>query len=343
MTHCRLSRAAAALAALACLAGPARAQVPVYNPYINPYYNPYSTGGVLTGAANLVDAQGNFQIQTEQARIAREQANQAKLDTQRKTFDQMNYERANTTTFAEEMEISASATVRRMLTDSPTPEILSGNTLNTLSAFVRRMADQGVFGPVIPLDPGAVKMLNLAPPGGILTNPGLGMVSNWDNAPWPLSLFDARKELDPLVRQVIYEVKERNLNPKTFEFARKRVRSYQDNLYKLLTPGKVDTAAYMEASTFLTNLDNSLNQLRQPDAFKFFTNDFVARGSNVLELAMFVTGNGLKFIPATPGHETAYIATHRATVSYIRAAQGTSQFATQIGDPSQFGKFGGKN
>ena len=66
-------------------------------------------------------------------------------------------------------------------------------------------------------------------------------------------------------------------------------------------------------------------------------------GDNVLDLAMYVTGNGLKFTAATPGHESAYVATHRATVSYIRGAQGTSTFVTRIGDPSQFGKFGGKN
>jgi hypothetical protein len=336
-----------ALAALAALAGPARAQFVV--PHFAPIYNPYwwttglGVGGALSGAADLTNAAGNFQIQTEQARIAREQANQAKLDTQRMTFDQMNYERANTKTRAEEMERITSATVRRMLTEASTPEILSGTTLNTLSDFIRRLTDQSVFGPLVALDPNMVRMLQLAPPGGTIVNPGLGMVANWDNAPWPLSLFDARKEIDPLVSAVIDQVKMRELNPKTFEQARNKVRSYRANLYRLLAPGKVDTGGYFEASTFLTNLDNSLSLLRQPDAYKYFAGDYVAKGDNVLDLVLFVTSKGLKFVPALPQHGSAYIVTHRAMVSYIRGAQGTQSFLTQIGDPKRFGKFGGNN
>jgi hypothetical protein len=341
--------AALALAALALPAPAARAQVPTYTPPVNPYYPPYTPpwgvgrGATLSGAANLVDAQGNFQIQTEQARIAREQANQAKLDTQRKTFDQMNYEKSNTPTRAEGMRAQASATVQRILTEAPVPEILSGNTINTLSTFIRRMVDQGVTGPLIPLEPSMVSQLNVSPPQGALTNPGLGIVGDWDNAPWPLSLYDARKDIDPLVRAVIYQAKNRDLNPKTYDQARRKIKSYQDNLYKMLTPGKVDTAGYIEAGTFLNDLDRSLSQLRQPDAYKFFAGDFVAKGNNVLELAMFLTGQGLKVTKATPGRDQAYIAVHNATVSYVRAAQSTSSFMTQIGDPSTLGRFGQKN
>jgi hypothetical protein len=350
MKTLRLPRTAVALVVLVFLAGPAGAQynVPRYNPGFFPGVVAapgafIGSGGTLSGAADLTNAAGNFQIQTEQARIAREQANQAKLDTQRQTFDQMNYERSNTKTRAEEMERITAATVRRMLTEASTPEILTGATLNTLTTFIRRLTDQSVMGPNIPLDPNVVQQLNLAPPGGTVINPGLGMVGDWDNAPWPLSLFEARKKIDPAVREVISQVRMRELNPKTYDQTRKLVRSYLDNLYKLLTPGKVDTGAYLEASTFLTNLDTSLVAIRQPNAYQFFAGDYRAKGNNVLELAMFVTNTGLKFIPARPGQESAYVATHRATVSYIRGAEGTQSFLTRIGDPKQFGKFGGNN
>jgi hypothetical protein len=350
MKNLRLPRTAVTLMVLVFLAGPAGAQynVPRYNPGFFPGVVAapgafIGSGGTLSGAADLTNAQGNFQIQTEQARIAREQANQAKLDTQRQTFDQMNYERENTKTRAEEMERITSATVRRMLTEASTPEILSAATLNEFSDFIRRLTDQSVMGPLVALDPNMVKMLQVAPPGGTIVNTGLGMTANWDNAPWPLSLFDARKDIDPLVRAVIYQAKNRDLNPKTYDQARRKVQSYQDNLYKLLTPGKVDTGAYLEASTFLTNLQNSLSLLRQPDAYKYFAGDYVAKGNNVLDLVLFVTGNGLRFIAARPEHGSAYIATHRAMVSYIRGAQGTQSFMTQIGDPKKFGKFGGNN
>jgi hypothetical protein len=344
----RLTRAALALAALTCLAGPARAQGPAPVPSYYPGYNPYyqsglGVGGALTGAANLTNAAGNYQIQTEQARIAQQQYEQSRLQTQRMTFDQMNYERENTKTRAEEMERITSATVRRMLTEAPTQEILLGTTLNEFSKFIRRLTDQSVFGPMVALEPSQVSQLEVAPPGGTIINSGLGMVANWDNAPWPLSLYNAKKDIDPLVRAVIYKARARDLDPKTYDQCKRKIQSYQDNLYKMLTPGKVDSGGYFEASTFLTSLDNSLSLLRQPDAYKYFAGDYVAKGGNVLDLVLYVTGNGLKFIPARPEHGSAYISTHYAMVSYIRGAEGTQSFMTKIGNPKDFGKFGGNN
>src|SRR6476659_8432527 len=76
----------------------ARAQYPY------PYgYNPGRAGGYLYGSASVINAQGNYTNQMEQARILREQANQAKLDTKRKTFDEMQYEKSNTPTQLEVM------------------------------------------------------------------------------------------------------------------------------------------------------------------------------------------------------------------------------------------------
>src|SRR4051794_38399794 len=71
------------------------------NPYVNPY-NPYYSGGVgnaLHGAADLTRAQGDVLSQTESARLLREQSTQMKIDTKKKAFDEMLYEKANTPTY----------------------------------------------------------------------------------------------------------------------------------------------------------------------------------------------------------------------------------------------------
>src|SRR5262249_46936511 len=58
-----------------------------YSNFNNPYYwNPYSGGYSYTDAANL-QAYGQLGLTQEQARILREQANQAKLDTRKKYVD----------------------------------------------------------------------------------------------------------------------------------------------------------------------------------------------------------------------------------------------------------------
>ena len=66
-----------------------------YNPYINPYFTPnLGGGGVLYGEAALLNSYATVVTSQEQARILREQALQAKIDTARKRFDFDLYVRA---------------------------------------------------------------------------------------------------------------------------------------------------------------------------------------------------------------------------------------------------------
>src|ERR1700704_3752349 len=78
----------AAVCWLTLLLGPSstgQAQYPYPPPPYNYYYSPGGwRGNALTGAANVVSATGDLYVQQEQARIQREKANQAKLDTKRK-------------------------------------------------------------------------------------------------------------------------------------------------------------------------------------------------------------------------------------------------------------------
>src|SRR4051794_6744860 len=93
---------------LACLlgglltpgAGRAQSYLP-YGPYA-PYGNQYrGAGGQLHGYSDMLNAVGNLTIDQEKARVERETANQAKLDTRKKALDQMLYEKAYTPTSVE--------------------------------------------------------------------------------------------------------------------------------------------------------------------------------------------------------------------------------------------------
>src|SRR6516164_1520848 len=103
----RFALFAAAASALFFGAGVANAQYYPYGPGVPPPpggpttvvapgygFFPYA-GGYWNGQAAMLDAYGNLGVSQEQARIMREQANQAKLDTKKKTIDFMGYERAN--------------------------------------------------------------------------------------------------------------------------------------------------------------------------------------------------------------------------------------------------------
>src|SRR3954451_20057240 len=88
---------------LALAPGESRAQYAVPNPYVNPYaVNPYGgVGGYAAGQAQVIQSTGQLLVDQEQARIERQKADQAKIDTQKKAFDEAMYEKALTPTHTE--------------------------------------------------------------------------------------------------------------------------------------------------------------------------------------------------------------------------------------------------
>src|SRR5262249_53309293 len=67
------------------------APTPLYPYYPGYYYDPYA--GYLSGAADVINAQGQFMVSTQQAYLQREQVRQARLDNRRRAFDEYLYER----------------------------------------------------------------------------------------------------------------------------------------------------------------------------------------------------------------------------------------------------------
>ena len=108
---------------LATCAGDAAAQN-VYQPrgtpypYPNPYgggFYPGRVGGALYGQADVMRASGEVMIQQEQARIEREKANQEKLVTKQKSFEQMMWEKANRATLTENLKYESQLSLARMM------------------------------------------------------------------------------------------------------------------------------------------------------------------------------------------------------------------------------------
>jgi hypothetical protein len=76
---------------------------------------------------------------------------------------------------------------------------------------------------------------------------------------------------------------------------------------------------YIEANTFINNLNDAIKALRQPDAGNYFTGKYALKARTVPELVDFMTAHGLQFAQATPGDEAAYAALQEALASYDRA------------------------
>ena len=76
---------------------------------------------------------------------------------------------------------------------------------------------------------------------------------------------------------------------------------------------------YIEANTFINNLNDAIKALQQPDAGNYFTGKYALKAKTVPELVNFMTAQGLQFAPSTPGDEAAYAALQEALASYDRA------------------------
>jgi hypothetical protein len=302
-----------------------------YNPY-NPYYPPPGSGGfgpgnVLRGQADVINASGDLYVKQEQARIEREKAYQAKIDTKRKTFDEMMYEKANTPTFTEERAKVEAMQLRRVMTDPVEAEIKSGKAHNLILPYLDQLCRAGIQGPPIMLDPDMLRWVNVTTGK---EGPGLGVLKDAGNMEWPLALRGpTQKKFDALLPGLMSGAASGNLDLKTYNEASKAVTKLNDELKKKLHKEEIDGGLYLDGKRFLESLDGAMKALRQPSAAKLINGTYAATGRNVPELVYNMTTKGLKFAPATPGNEAPYFALHSAMVSYANGSQDSSAFQAQ--------------
>jgi hypothetical protein len=299
----------------------------VSNPYAARYGGypyggyPYGYGttpaqGYLTGTANVYGAQGQYLVDRSQAAILDQQAKQAKVDTQRKVFDEQMYEAARTPSAEDKKEKSQFAELRRMRNDPPQGEIWSGNAINVIvAAIVHNQTVSGLRGPTIPLEEDMVKRIN------VTAGTTLGSISILKNLPldWPLSLqTDAfnkpREAIDTLLPMAVDVVKQggRKNEPllKVFDAIR-AMKTVLQNEIDNMTPDD-----YIRGNRFLTQVSKTVQGLQTPGVGNFFNGTWEVSGSTVDQLIASLSQKGLKFAPAADGDEAAYTVLYQSILAY---------------------------
>jgi hypothetical protein len=273
--------------------------------------------------------------QQEQARIVREQANQAKLDTRKKTFDQMKYERENTPTYAEEQERIEANTIRRLLNKAYEGEILSASAQNTLLPYLQRLALSGVQGPPVYLDQDQLKQINTT----VGTSGGnIALLKNGGKVTWPFVLRGATsKKLDALLPQVVKAAADETLEPDQYFEVTKLVNKLQDELVQRWKKDQIDSSSYFQAKSYVESLRSAVNILETPSAVAFLKGSYAATGETMQELVQNMGKKGLKFAPSTPGTESAYYGLYNAMVAFAAGEQNDSGFRLRMapGQPSK--------
>ena len=103
----------------------------------------------------------------------------------------------------------------------------------------------------------------------------------------------------------------------------RQLSSHRDMIEQQLrhTGGDLAPSTYIEAKTFLNNLEDAIKALQHPDAAKLFSAKYVIKARTVPGLVKFMTDNRLQFAAAFPGDQGVYEALHRALAACDRALQ----------------------
>jgi hypothetical protein len=284
-----------------------------YNPYW-PIYDPFANA--LSGTADIINAQGKLLVKNEQSWLMHEQQKQMRIETRRKLFDEYRYERENTPTAQDIRERDQKQLYRRSITNPPTNEILSGDSLNTLLDHLIKMQGSGARGPSVPLEETTLAQINVRPDG---RSGNIGLLRNLGRLKWPQSLLAAeyekeRKRLEEYLPMVVKQASDQGVDPGTLNAIREDVEKLQERFSSNVND--LGTGKYIEGKRFLNSLDEAITALGQQDAKNYFNEKYVAKGKTVAELVNYMKEKGLRFAPSVAGQETAYRALHQAMVAF---------------------------
>ncbi len=328
-------------ATMTSLSTPSASSYPGYpnsmysNPFTNPYYPYYgygyggptdlTTGYMLQGAAAAINAQGQFNIQNQQAKLVQQQVEQSKVDTRRKQFDEYLYEKANTPTVEDIRNQMLGYELRRVMRDPSLPDILSGGSLDTIYRDLLTKQPQWNKGPALTIDDGVLSHINLTSRSG--GNPGLlKRVRENDTLPWPNALKGEAfaKEVKSINNRLPEAVKQAegkgSVDPGLLANLRDSVRA----LDGMVAANVSDMAPSdnVAARRFLAQLDSALKALEQGDVADHLNGKFAAKGKTVPDLLKYMSERGLTFGPATPGDEAAYHAMQNYLAGFNAALGG---------------------
>jgi hypothetical protein len=301
-----------------------------YDPYLSGMSNPYmygmgygggqsgaSTGFSLMGASDVLRSYGSMLTSTEQARILREQVNQARLETRKKAFDLDAYIRNNTPTFTEEQAKVTRNTLKRIQTNSNPAEVTSGRALNFLLDDIRAHRGKTFTMTPIPLDDYVLKHVNIT-----TRNYGLGLLRDGGKLSWPVALQELttdpqRKDLQARAERIAQNAIKGERDANALKDLRTEVEQIRADLLK--RTNDIPTDQYLEAKRFLNDLDDARMAIEAGEApiqadFQRLALD--GKLATLNDLIGVMVERGWRFAPALRVDESAYRALHSALAAY---------------------------
>jgi hypothetical protein len=302
----------------------------------NPYdsyggYSPYAyyqdpAGAYLQGAASVINAQGRLMVNQMQAFSLKEQVRAERIANRRRIFDEYLYEREKTPTAEEERQRFLNEQLQHSRNNPSVTEIWSGKALNDILADLRKGVGKVESGHSfqVPLDEDGLKRINVT---SSKSGNNVGLLKNEGRLNWPAALSGPdfkmeRERVATLAQKAVQQAEFNNqVDPGVIQQMTRDVDAIQKQLRR--NGGDLPPSLYMEAKTFLNNLDDGVRALQQRDVGNYFNGKYTLKGKTVPDVVKYMVDQGLQFAPAVPGDEAAYAALHQALAAYDLASHST--------------------
>jgi hypothetical protein len=273
----------------------------------------------------VYNAQGNYLIQVQTARLAAEQVKQARIDTQRRLFEEWMYMRDRMPKPEDLRQADIKLALNRSLNDPPLNEVASGQALNSILNAIEKITVKKDV-PAVPINDELLRNVNVTKAGAA---GNLGLLKDEGKLTWPRGIdalapaeeiAEAKKTIDARAKEAYRQATTGRVDPELLKDMEKLSKQINDRLSASV--GSMGFSEYSDAKRFLKNLDDAIAVMQQPDAGDLLPGGRnAAKGKSAQELVKHMTDRGLRFAPSVGG-DSSYLMLHRALVQYYNAISG---------------------
>ena len=274
-------------------------------------------GSYFQGVSSMTNANAQYYFTTQQARLGKEQVENAKIANRRAKFDEDMYEKANTPTRAELDEKDRQEALRLARNNPANGDIWSGKALNTIFNSIQKTEiTNRVKGLPIPISEEILRHLNLTT--GTAAG-SVGIFKNGADLPWPMVLRgpefkSPRDNINRIAPEAVRQASSGSLEPDTYKKFKDAIGALGEiinNMAADLSPGD-----YIQSKRFSNNLDEGLKNLSEPNSVNYLNGRWSAKGATVGALMDHMTSNGLRFAPAVEGDKPFYTSFYNLLTDY---------------------------
>jgi hypothetical protein len=292
---------------------------PGWNPWFNGGYFAGGAGDFLSGTADVINANGNYQIQQQDARLRFEDWQKARLETRRRTIEEWEWEQAHRPTWLDQRAQIEAANLQVARNDPPLADIYSGKSLNVLLRAIQKGQNSGLAGPPVSVDQELLKRVRLTDGQ---TGTGVGLLRDGGKLRWPVALAGSdfqkdRQKIDGLVQRATDQAAGSNgVDPGTIADLQGAVNNLDALLREKIQTDEITPTASVQGRRYVAELRDTIRLLQDPNVSAYLTGKRTPQGRTVQEVVKFVLDQGLTFAPATRGDEQAYAALYNALLAY---------------------------